>query len=850
MATIQDAIKRLTYVFTSTGADKVADDLNKVGAAQANVAASAQTTTTASLSLEKSFDNLERRYVSTVRAQQDFEKVQNTVNSAVAQNPQLQDRANVVLDSARAKFDAAKGSAAGFNSVLESGRGALLGYAAGIGPIGAVLGSFGPWGVAAAAGIGLVSAALNYMSENAAKIGDASSTLQRFADNAGLTTTQVRGLNEAGSQLGISSDVVGGAIEKLTVNLADARKGSGELYTQLQAIDGQLANDIASTHSSAEALDILAKAYNSTTDATTKAALARAAFGRGGVSSGGILGEIGDAGGVDAYSAAVQKALGVTDEWTKKVAALRNENKSLEEDLKLIEASTYSQGVLERQNQFLKTQIQIAQYFKNNPAQVYLSQDSGMIPDQATAGGSAGNNGGASTAAATGGAAAASAAQQFQTLAQAQQDVLNATIKLAGEESRMVSALGAEATAAEKEQARVEALTASLLSGSISAETFNRALDSQASRAAAAATAIGQAYAGVGEQTALALRALDNALPVAEAWTNSAKMLAQEQATINNLLDKGATLEEASALAAKQYETSKAAAVAAAQKTVQSSQDQVDLLRVQGTEMEGVTQASIAYRDAMQSGATATQAAAIYSNTLEANLLRAAAAADQLAVNEANAKTSADLAFVQKNGIFAPTSGNANTASSLPLVVTPEGYQTANDPISLAIAYNQQQYGTADAPNTRAASTTTTTGATAASPIIAPISNLTSSVDKLNTSTQQLNSTMGDLLSPYYTQDPRTSHIGFRSQGMADGGYVDVPGGISANDNMIATIPVASGERIYVDAMPGRRGGSSGTTISINMPVTIQGNANKDDIGRTLYQAAQNTARQLAASGR
>jgi hypothetical protein len=64
--------------------------------------------------LEKSFDNVERRYVSTVRAQQDYEKVQKTVNEAVKQHPALQDRANVVLDAARAKFDAAKGSAGAF----------------------------------------------------------------------------------------------------------------------------------------------------------------------------------------------------------------------------------------------------------------------------------------------------------------------------------------------------------------------------------------------------------------------------------------------------------------------------------------------------------------------------------------------------------------------------------------------------------------------------------------------------------------------------------------------------------------------------------------------------------------
>ena len=129
-------------------------------------------------------------------------------------------------------------------------------------------------------------------------------------------------------------------------------------------------------------------------------------------------------------------------------------------------------------------------------------------------------------------------------------------------------------------------------------------------------------------------------------------------------------------------------------------------------------------------------------------------------------------------------------------------------------------------------------------------SKLTASLDNLTTSTNALNATNQEALSPYYTQDPRTSHIGFRSQGMATGGWVDVPGAPSANDNMLAVIPVASGERISVDPMAARRGISSGstTTININVPITIGGNANKDEVGRTVYQAMQAASKQLAAS--
>ena len=132
------------------------------------------------------------------------------------------------------------------------------------------------------------------------------------------------------------------------------------------------------------------------------------------------------------------------------------------------------------------------------------------------------------------------------------------------------------------------------------------------------------------------------------------------------------------------------------------------------------------------------------------------------------------------------------------------------------------------------------------------IADLRNSIDQLKNSTDGLNSTNQDLLSPYYTQDPRTSHIGFRSQGMAAGGYVDVPGSPSANDNMIATIPVASGERIFVDPMSTKRGlsagGGSSQPVYINMPITVQGGANKNEIGRTMMQAGQRLAKQLQAA--
>ena len=134
------------------------------------------------------------------------------------------------------------------------------------------------------------------------------------------------------------------------------------------------------------------------------------------------------------------------------------------------------------------------------------------------------------------------------------------------------------------------------------------------------------------------------------------------------------------------------------------------------------------------------------------------------------------------------------------------------------------------------------------------INSLKSSIDSLTGSTNSLTSVNQDLLSPYYSQDPRTSHIGFRSQGMATGGELTVPGGYSANDNMLAQIPVASGEIVSVRRPGQSLGGSSTQTINLGgVNITINGNVSQADanaIGRTAYQGMQSLLRQQQAAAR
>lgn len=106
MATAQEAVRRLTIQTSAPGADEAAASLRKVEKAMDGVTVASQSTEKATLSLDNKFAAIERKYVAQVRAQQDYEKIQRQVNAAVAQNPALQERANVVLAQAAARLNA------------------------------------------------------------------------------------------------------------------------------------------------------------------------------------------------------------------------------------------------------------------------------------------------------------------------------------------------------------------------------------------------------------------------------------------------------------------------------------------------------------------------------------------------------------------------------------------------------------------------------------------------------------------------------------------------------------------------------------------------------------------------
>jgi hypothetical protein len=213
---IKEAIRRMIYQYTVEGADKVR-------ATQEAVAASTTQTEKSSLSLEKAFGSLERRYVDTVRSQQDYQKVQERVNAAVAQNPALQERANVVLAQAKQHFD---NVATGAGKADMAATVLIRTMSRTIGPLAAV-------GVAVAA----ISSAMEFMEPIAVRVGK--DIYNRFSQAYPATAQFADGLAKVVQQF-IETEHASAKIEATNAALKGVASSAELAALKLQSVNEKL----------------------------------------------------------------------------------------------------------------------------------------------------------------------------------------------------------------------------------------------------------------------------------------------------------------------------------------------------------------------------------------------------------------------------------------------------------------------------------------------------------------------------------------------------------------------------------------------------------------------------------
>lgn len=124
-----------------------------------------------------------------------------------------------------------------------------------------------------AGGVAEIPSALKAMVSEVSALGDQ-------ADQIGITAEKLQELNFQAEQAGSSAEVMGEGLEKFSKNLAEARRGSGELFKVLKA--GGVTLEELATMDVNEALTRFVDIIGKAADASDRARLAAIGFGRGG----------------------------------------------------------------------------------------------------------------------------------------------------------------------------------------------------------------------------------------------------------------------------------------------------------------------------------------------------------------------------------------------------------------------------------------------------------------------------------------------------------------------------------------------------------------------------------------
>jgi len=238
------------------------------------------------------------------------------------------------------------------------------GMASNFGIMGSLLTVMGPEGIAAAAGVGAIVVAIDKMIESANRMGELAQSLTNIADTAGITTTQLQGLQIAGDRVGISSEMMTQSLDMFTVSVEQLRQGTGPLYTELSKISPTLVSQLSATKDTTTAWNLLAQAYHNA-DQEQKNIIARSASGgRNGIAVGRVLDSTATAGGMNGLVDGLNQADILTQQQVQQWNDLKIEIDEASTLAKNNFASIFTSEVLEDEKQFYDTLLDISRTLK------------------------------------------------------------------------------------------------------------------------------------------------------------------------------------------------------------------------------------------------------------------------------------------------------------------------------------------------------------------------------------------------------------------------------------------------------------------------------------------------------
>jgi lambda family phage tail tape measure protein len=486
MATV-DTIRNITIQASTSGVDQATDSLNKLSDAQSGVSQSGAsmatvTDTSASkqLSAQGAYDKLRTSIDSQYKSQQQLAKGESVLTNALNQGVITTAQYAQMHDLLTAKYSTNTTLSAAFGNAIGGVKNQMIALSAGMGPVGVFLASFGPWGLAAAAGVGLITAALDYMVEEANRMGDVAAQLRNVSEATGLSTDNLQKLDMAGAEVGMTAQQVGTSFERFEVQMGSLRDGTGTLYTDLMKVNPALVSQMASTKDAATAWNLLAQAY-AMADQQQQALIAHAAAGgrNGTAGAGNLLTATNAAGGIQGLQTPADL---LSSDQVTQFAQLKTQIDATNLSAKNLIASLYASDVLSAEKTAADGYLAMAQGLKaiadqqqgmswfekflSLLGQADLNMSGGgaiaalgsAIPTLSDA--AAGGMAGVGSASGVPGSSSSAPNPQF----------------MAAQWKAYTTALGAAATLTDQFNDKWAALSAAFDKGGISVETYNRAL--------------------------------------------------------------------------------------------------------------------------------------------------------------------------------------------------------------------------------------------------------------------------------------------------------------------------------------------------------------------------------------
>lgn len=352
MAVALETIRRVTIQGKSEGLVKLASDLKKVEGATKDLGTVTDQSAAKSLSAEKAYHRQTMALDEQARAQARVAKETKTAQAALNQGLITQEAYAKRVADINKRYGEAAAASQGYSRATQALTAQLSALSAGGGQVGAMLGSIGPGGAAAAAGLGVVVLAMHSMVKAANDLADRSGKMVDFAESTGLSTTALQALKKAGAEVGLDADKITTSFERFSVQIDDVRRNTGALAEALNRIDPMLTREMATTTDLAESWDVLTRARERAVSLEQKNALSRAAFGRGGVGMGRLQDASSEAGGISGLTAGMNQLNVLTDENLKKWDQLKDKVDVTSRAAKDNIASIFTEEVLSLQYRF------------------------------------------------------------------------------------------------------------------------------------------------------------------------------------------------------------------------------------------------------------------------------------------------------------------------------------------------------------------------------------------------------------------------------------------------------------------------------------------------------------------